>query len=449
MDTRKIKKRGFQTPTGMRDILPEDQRYYQKIYDIVENIAKFYGFEKIDTPILEEAELFARGVGTTTDIVEKQMYTLRTKGGDWLALRPEGTAPVCRAYIQHGMQNLPQPIKLWYFAPFFRYEHSQAGRFRQFWQFGFETLGEQSAAIDAQIIQIFYNIFIELKFKDLTIEINSIGDSQCRPYFKKLLVSYFKHRESSLCSDCKRRLRANPLRILDCKEEKCQRIKSQSPQIIDHLCEECHNHFKEVLEFLDELELPYQLNPYLVRGLDYYTKTVFEVFTSSENPAAKEKASPEKPVSQEEAVQAKNALAGGGRYDALMKILGGKITPACGGAAGIERIIEVLKIKSPLAAKSNQAKIFLAQLGGLAKRKSAKLFEIFYQENIPVAESFGRDSLKAQLRIADKLGVKYSLILGQKEALDKTVIIRDMASGKQETVKMEKVAREMKRKIKK
>ncbi len=449
MPEKKQKKRGFQTPTGMHDILPEDQRYYQKIYNVIENIAEFYGFEKIDTPILEEAELFVRGVGGATDIVEKQMFTLRTKGGDWLALRPEQTAAVARSYIQHGMQNLPQPVKFWHFGPYFRYEHPQSGRYREFRQFGFEVLGEQNPVIDAQTIQIFYNILKELKFKDLTIEVNSIGDSQCRPYFKKLLVSYFKHRENSLCPDCKRRLRDNPLRILDCKEEKCQRVKSQAPQIIDHLCEECHNHFKEVLEFLDELGLPYRLNPYLVRGLDYYTKTVFEIFSSEEEKKTKEEKAQTENSFSEGLSLVKNALVGGGRYDKLVKILGGRETPACGGAAGVERIIEAMKARSPLSPKSFQTKVFLSQLGNLAKRKSLKLFEEFYRENIPLAESFGRDSLKTQLRIADKLGVRYSLILGQKEALDGTVIIREMKTGRQETVKLDKVVREIKRKIKK
>ncbi|MBI2038345.1 MAG: histidine--tRNA ligase, partial [Candidatus Nealsonbacteria bacterium] len=272
-----MKKLKFQSPTGMHDILPEEQKYFEKISDVVKDTADFYGFEKIDTPILESAELFLKGVGMSTDIIEKQMFLLRTKGGDTLALRPEGTSPVARAYIEHGMMNLPQPVKLWYLAPFFRYEHPQAGRFRQFWQFGFEILGEFSPALDAQVIQIFYNILKELKLKNLVVQVNSIGDSACRPYYKKILVSYFKTRVNSLCSDCRRRLKENPLRILDCKEEKCQRIVAGSPQIIDHLCEPCHRHFKEVLEFLEEMGLPYHLNPYLVRGLDYYTKTVFEI----------------------------------------------------------------------------------------------------------------------------------------------------------------------------
>ena len=413
----------------MHDILPEEQKYFQRIYKVVETIADFYGFGKIDTPALEATELFSKGIGIATDIVGKQMFNLRTKGGDLLTLRPEGTAPIVRAFIEHGMFNLFQPVKLWYFAPFFRYEHPQAGRFRQFWQFGFEVLGEPGAVIDAQIIQIFYNILEELRLKNLAIEINSIGDSQCRPYYKKLLASYFKSREHSLCSDCKRRLKENPLRILDCKEEKCQPIKAHAPQMIDHLCEECHNHFKEVLEFLDELELSYHLNPYLVRGLDYYTKTVFEIFIDTEEG------------------KKMGALLGGGRYDNLVKVLGSKPTPACGGASGVERITSLLKEKGIKFPPSAQPKIFLAQLGNLAKRKSLKLLEDFRKAGILVSESFGRDSLKAQLNRANRIEARYSLILGQREALEGTVIIRDMEAGKQDTIKLEKVVAEMKKRL--
>jgi len=425
------KKPKFQSPTGMHDILPENQGYFEKIYDVVKEIADFYQFQKIETPILEETELFSRGLGMATDIVGKEMFTLRTKGGDSLTLRPEETASIVRAYIQHGMFNLPQPIKFWHFGPYFRYEHPQGGRYRQFWQFGFEVLGEESAVIDAQIIQIFYNILKELKFKNLLIEVNSIGDSQCRPYYKKLLVSYFKSREMALCSDCRRRLRENPLRILDCKEEKCQPVKAAAPQMIDHLCEECHKHFKGVLEFLDEIELPYHLNPYLVRGLDYYTKTVFEIYEDSKE--GKEQ----------------GAIPAGGRYDHLVKLLGGKDTPACGGACGIERLINLMKTKKIRLPQPPLPKVFLAQLGDLAKKKSLKLMEDFREEGIQVVESLGRDSLKAQLGKANKVGIKYTLILGQKEALEGTMIIRDMEKGKQEIVKLEKIVREMKKRLKK
>jgi len=249
----RVKKPKFQAPTGMHDILPEEEVYFQKIYEAVEKVANFFNFQKIEVPLLEETELFSKGVGISTEIVGKQMYTFKTKGGEYLALRPEFTAGVCRAYIEHGLFTLPHPLKLFTYGPLFRYERPQAGRFRQFHQFDFEIFGEKSPVIDAQIIQIFCDILQELKIKNIIVEINSIGDSQCRPYYKKLLVRYLKSHEKGLCSDCRRRIRENPLRVLDCKEEKCQRIIKGAPQIIDSLCEECHNHFKEVLLFLASL----------------------------------------------------------------------------------------------------------------------------------------------------------------------------------------------------
>lgn len=423
------KRAKFQAPTGIHDILPEEEIYFQKIYQTAAQLADFYGFRKIEVPIIEKAELFSKGIGISTDIVEKQMYIFRTKGGDYLALRPEFTAGIARAYIEHGMFNLPQPLKFYSFGPLFRYEHPQAGRFRQFHQVNFEVFGEKSPVIDVQIIQIFYNFLKELKIKNLIIEINSLGDSQCRPYYKKILANYFRSREHSLCFDCRKRLKINPLRILDCKEEKCQPIKVQAPQIIDHLCQECKTHFKEVLEFLDEIDLPYRLNPYLVRGLDYYTKTVFEIFEET---------------SEE---QKQNSLIGGGRFDSLVKVLGGKETPACGGAAGVERL--VVLIKNKISPPPPSKKVFLAQLGNLAKRKSLKIFEEFRRAKISVAEALGKDSLKTQLRLADKMGAKYALILGQKEAIEGTVIIRDMKTGRQEIVKLEKVVKEIQKRLKK
>ncbi|MBI3337285.1 MAG: histidine--tRNA ligase [Candidatus Staskawiczbacteria bacterium] len=421
----------IQSVTGMHDILPGDQPYFQKVVKAVESITNYYGFSKIETPILEFAEVFSKGVGVATDIVEKETYTFKTKGGDLVSLRPEGTAPVVRSYIEHGMHNLTQPVKLWYLGPFFRHERPQAGRFRQFHQFGFEALGEQNPSIDSQIIQMSYDVLKELSFKNITIQVNSIGDSECRPYFKKILTGYFRSRKSSLCSDCQRRLKENPLRILDCKEEKCQRVKSGAPQIIDHLCENCHSHFKQVLEFLDELELPYTLNPYLVRGLDYYTKTVFEIVENTT-----------------EEGKAQGSLLGGGRYDSLAKILGGRDTPACGVAGGIERIISLLKTREVKTVKLAEPKIFLAQLGQLAKRKGLKLFEEFRDAKILVAESFSKDSLKTQLRTADKMGIRWVLIFGQKEALEGFITLRDMETGAQKEIKLDKVVKEMKAKIK-
>jgi histidyl-tRNA synthetase len=417
----------FQTPKGMHDILGENWKYFNRIFEVVESFAKFYNFERIETPVLEEEELFTRGIGLATDIVQKEMFTLRTKGGDYLALRPEGTAPVVRAYIQHGMQTLPQPVKIWYFSQFFRYEHPQTGRFRQFWQFGFEILGEQNPALDAQVILIFYKILKELGFENLVIKINSIGDSFCRPYYKKVLVSYLKHRAYALCPDCKRRLKENPLRILDCKQDRCRQIVSQAPQILNHLCEGCKNHLKSVLEFLDELQLPYNLDPYLVRGLDYYTKTVFEIFEESEKG------------------RAIGALAGGGRYDNLAKILGGGEVPAVGGAAGVERIIELMKENQVKLPKERKPKIFLAQIGELAKKKSLKLIEEFREEKIPIYESIGKDSLKSQMKLADKFGVRYVLIFGQQEALNDEILLRDMETGKQKKLRLKNLIKEIKK----
>ena len=432
-----VKKFKFQTPSGMHDILPENQEYFQKFYAVAKDVAEFYGFRRIDTPIVEDAELYEKGTGIATDIVEKQMYLLKTRGGDTLALRPEFTPGMARAYLQHGMINLPQPVKLYTSGPLFRYERSQAGRFRQFHQFDAEVFGEISPAQDAQIIQLFTVILQELKIGHILVEINSVGDSQCRPYYKKLLINFLRSRQQQLCVDCRRRVRENPLRTLDCKEEKCQRVRSLAPQILDHLCEECKKHFRQVLEFLDEADIPYHLDPYLVRGLDYYTKTVFEIFS-------------ERQIKQQEGDQeviTRDALVGGGRYDTLVKLYGNKDVPAVGAAAGTERIVSFLK-EQQLAVSKNP-KVFLAQLGDLPKKKSLKLLEEFRKAKIQIAESLGRDSLKVQMSRADKLGVRFTLILGQREALDNTIVIRRMDNGTQETVKFDKTIEEIKKRLKK
>ncbi len=426
-----MRKPKFQTLTGMHDVLGEDQRYFHKIYKVCENIADFYSFDRIITPVVEQAELFEKGTGVSTDIVQKEMYAFKTKGGDVVTLRPEGTPSIVRAYIEHGMSSLPQPIKLWYNGPFFRYERPQAGRYRQFNQVGFEVLGEKSSVIDAQIIQIFYNILKELKIKDIIVEINTIGDFQCRPYYKKLLTSYLKNRESMLCPNCRRRLKENPLRVLDCKEERCKKIISQAPQMIDHLCEECKKHFKEVLEFLDSTQLPYNLNPYLVRGLDYYTKTVFEIYENSKEG------------------REQGALSAGGRYDKLIKLLGGKDFPGCGGSLGIERIVNIMKDKEISLPIQNPPSVFFAQLGMMPRQKGLSLLEDFRKARISVAEAFSKDSLKNQLRMADRLKVKYTLILGQKEVFEDMIILREMRTGKQETVNIDKIVDVVKKKLKK
>ncbi|MFH0852771.1 MAG: histidine--tRNA ligase [bacterium] len=429
------KRKLLQAPRGTYDILPQDQIYWEKIRRVVRDLAEDYGFGRIDTPIIEDTDVFVKGTGQTTDIVEKQMYSFRSKGGDNLTLRPEGTPGVIRAYIENGLINLPHPVKLYYFGPMFRYEHPQAGRYRQFYQFGFETIGGQEPVLDVQIIQLFLHILRDLGLKKMEVHINSLGCPECRPSFRRALVDYYRSKKNRICPECQKRLKGNPLRLLDCKEEKCQPVRTGAPASLDYLCHQCHNHFKSVLEFLEELEVPYFLDNQLVRGLDYYTKTVFEVAPEpGQTPSGQEA---HQPIS----------LGAGGRYDGLVRTLGGKATPAVGMAAGVERIIHLMREQGVKVSIKSSPKVFLVQLGELGQRKSLKIFEELHNEEIYVAESLSKPSIKSQLKIADKLGAKFSLILGQQEALDGSVIIRDMESGVQETVPTAKVVFELKKRL--
>ena len=424
-----MNKKSFQAVRGMRDILPDDQRYWEKVRRIIGKVAETYDFARIDTPILENVDLFVKGTGAFTDIVEKEMFALRTKGGDKLVLRPEFTPSVIRAYLENGLSRLPHPVKLYSVGPIFRYERPQKGRYRQSEQASFETIGEKDPVLDAQLIQLFFSISGELGLKRLVTQINSVGCPQCRPNYKKALLVFFRKIKNELCSDCQRRLKQNPLRLLDCKNEKCAQLTEDAPQVIDSLCGECHNHFKSVLEYLDELEIPYILNSRLVRGLDYYTKTVFEIWP-------------------EEKDGRQIALAGGGRYDGLVKLLGGRETQAVGFAIGLDRMIALMKERKIKAPSKARASVFLVQLGDLGKKKSLSLFEKLQKAGIKTATSFNRDRMTTQLKIANKLGSRFALILGQKEALDETIIVRDMISGIQEVVPMAKIINVLKKKIK-
>ena len=426
----KLPKIKVQAPRGVHDILPEEQKYWDKVRTTIAQVAINYGFQRIDVPVFEDVRLFIKGTGQTTDIVQKQMYTFRTGVDEHFALRPEFTPGIVRAYIEHGMKNLPQPVKLYTLGPVFRHDKPQAGRFRQFHQFNFEIIGDDNPVSDVQIIQVFITILKRLNLKKFSLSINSIGCSICVPGYKKVLLDYYKSGLFRLCFDCKNRFKENPLRLLDCKNDKCKRLSEKAPQIVDFLCEECHNHFKEVLELLEELEIPYILNPYLVRGLDYYTRTVFEIWDEKE----------ELP---------QGALIGGGRYDNLVEMFKGKPTPAVGAAAGIERIVNSLKKQDVKIVERERPRVFIIQLGELGKRKSLKLFEDFQKAGIKVGEAFSKPSIKSQLKIADKEGVELALILGQREALEGNIIIRDMTSGAQETVLLEKVINEVKKRLKK
>lgn len=414
----------------MHDILEDDYTYYQNVYDKAEEIASYYGFRPIQIPHLERTEIFTAGVGALTDIIEKEMYSLKTRGGDKLSLRPEFTAGMMRSYLEHGMHTLPQPVMFSLKGSAFRHENPQKKRLREFQQFDLEILGEEKPIAETIIIQVGSLILQELGLGPILIHINSLGDKECRPAFRRELINYYKKRINNLCSDCKRRFKENPLRLLDCKEEKCVTIKKDAPQMTDYLCNNCKRHLTEVLESLESIKIPYVLDNHLVRGLDYYTRTVFEFYSSAEeeNPTA-------------------DALGGGGRYDYLGKILGKKDVPAAGMAMGVDRIIQLMKEKNIAPRQKRQPKVFLIQLGADAKNKSLSIIEMFRKARLPLSQSISKDSLRGQLNLAAKFNVNYALILGQKESLENSIIIRDMNSGNQEVVKIKDVVEIIKKKL--
>lgn len=427
--TRKPSSKTPQLLKGFKDVLPGDQSYWEFIRKIAESFYKGYGFQKIDPPVLEETNLFVRTIGKQSDIIEKEAFSFIDKSQGNVMLRPEITASVARAYINHGMLSLPQPVKLYYWGAAFRRERPQSGRQRQFHQFGFEILGDENPVIDAQIISITNNFYHEIGLDKVSIQVNSIGCPDCRKPYIQELTTYYRNKRRMLCEDCKKRITKNPLRILDCKNESCQFVNQEAPQIVDWLDDDCKQHFMKVIDYLDELEISYVLNPYLVRGLDYYTRTVFEVWPSEEKEGSQ------------------GALCGGGRYDGLIELLGGRPTPASGVAIGVERTVSQLRAKGIKMPPEDKPKIFLAQIGDQAKIKALLLFEKLRQEKIRVSENFAKDGLKAQLELANNLGVRYALILGQKEVMDGTILIRDMESGVQEVIDFNKTVDELKKKL--
>lgn len=421
------KKMAYQTVKGMHDILPDEQPLWDKVRSTTKHVGEFYNFQRIDTPIVESAEMFERGLGSRTDVVEKEMFVIKTKGGDKLVLRPEFTTAVMRAYYQHGLSQFGQPMKLQYEGPAFRYEQPQAGRYRQFNQIGFEILGAESDPVyDVQAIVAAYRVIEELKIKGVTVHLNSIGCHKCRAAYIKKLEQYYKKNGQKICKDCKNRIGTNPLRVLDCKDDKCQLIKAEAPIILDFLDAECKAHFTKVLEYLDEVKIPYHIDSYLVRGLDYYNRTVFEFFAEG----------------------FAFAIGGGGRYDYLSETLKlGKLS-AVGSAIGVERVIEVMKASGKAIPVKAAPKVFLVHMGDEAKKRGLSLIEEFRKGGLRVGESFGKDSLKSQMRVADKEQVQLSLILGQREVFEGSIIIRDMETGAQESVPLERIMEEVKKRLK-
>jgi histidyl-tRNA synthetase len=412
----------------MHDSLPEDRFWRDRVRQVGKELAEFYGFSRIETPVLEQASLFVRGLGEETDLVIKEMYTLKTRSGGLLALRPEGTAPTLRAYLEHGLGSHGQPQKLFYEGPIFRHENPQAGRYRQHTQTGFEIIGGLSDPLyDGESIAIASHFITDLKIKDWGLKINSIGCRTCRPAYRAQLQAYYKRYEKEICKDCVRRLVTNPLRLLDCKNEKCQLLKAQAPNILDKLCVPCSRHLRGVFEYLDELAIPYLLDHTLVRGMDYYNRTVFEFFVEGSDIGA---------------------VLSGGRYDYLAEMIGGRSTPAVGFATGWERLILAMKTQGVKLTERASRKVFVVHVGELAKKKAFKLIDSLRHTNLQIVESLGKESLKAQLKVADREEAIFALILGQKEIYEESVIIRDLRSGSQETVRLDKIEEEIKRRWK-
>ena len=411
----------FQTPKGVHDILPEDHEFYTYIKKVIRHRCRQAGFRRITTPIFEFTEVFKRSIGDTTDIVSKEMYTFQDRKGRSLTLRPENTAGVVRSYIQNNMQEWPQPVLLYYIEPFFRYDRPQKGRYRQFWQFGFEVIGMSDPALDAQVIQLANQINRDLGVdKILELQLNNIGTPEARAEYTSVLRDYYVGKERSLCEDCKARLEKNPMRLLDCKSEDCQILAKLAPKMRDYLDKESLEFHEELKSYLDEVGIEYVENPQLVRGLDYYSKTVFEFWDKTEG--------------------AQNAVGGGGRYDGLIELLGGPSTPGMGYAGGIDRIIANMKREKIRVPTKDDLHVFVAQLGIEAKRKCLKLIDELRESGIKTMGALGKGSINIQLKLADKFKVPYAVLIGITEVREGTAIIRDMKKGVQETVKISKVA---------
>ncbi|MBI4186403.1 MAG: histidine--tRNA ligase [Chloroflexi bacterium] len=404
----------YQAPRGTSDILPGEQVYWRYVEQQAVAICQLYGYERIDLPAFEDTRLFSRSIGEETDIVQKEMYTFEDKGGNRLTLRPEGTASVCRAFLEHGMHNLPGPVRLYYIAPVFRYERPQAGRYRQHHQFGYEAIGDDDPALDAEVIDMAWQFLVSLGLSRLSLHLNSIGCKECRPGYMAALKDYYAGHISDLCPDCRARLQRSPLRLLDCKKPPCQQLADSAPASSDYLCLPCQAHFSSLKGYLELLGLAFVMDHRLVRGLDYYTRTVFEV--------------------QPEVDGAQSTLGGGGRYDNLIGELGGKPTPALGFAAGMERIVLNLKRQGIAVPPLPRPRVFIAYAGDEARGEAIKLGATLRQAGIGVIQASGGKTLKAQLRQANALDVRYAVIIGEEEARTGTVVLRDMATSQQKSV---------------
>lgn len=400
-------------PRGTKDILPKDVQNWRYIENVIRDTCRLFDYEEIRTPIFEHTELFLRGIGSTTDVVEKEMYTFTDRGDRSITLRPENTAAVVRSYLENKLYAETVPSKLFYIGPMFRYDRPQAGRYRQFHQFGVEAIGTQSPMIDAEVILLAVQILNKLGLQDLTLQLNSVGCPTCRKEYRDRLQAFLAEKKDGLCEDCKSRFDRNPMRILDCKHDKCQELTQGAPEIADCLCDECQTHFSAVQEILTAAGVPFILNPRLVRGLDYYTKTAFEI--------------------QYAPLGAQSAVCGGGRYDGLVEECGGNPTPGIGFAIGIERVLLALEKQNLLPShdQSIDAFVMLLDKNAQAQVEGMKVVTALRQHGFSAEIDFAGRSLKAQMKQANRQNARYAILLGEDEIKNNTVMIKNMQTGEQ------------------
>jgi histidyl-tRNA synthetase len=404
----------YQAPRGTQDILPDDLPYWHLVEAEARRQAALTNFLEIRTPTFEDTPVFLKGVGGTTDIVEHEMYTFQDKGGESLTLRPEGTAAVMRAYLQRGLSSRPQPVKLFSIMHNFRFARPQQGRLREFHVLNVEAIGEPDPMVDAELVGLQWRLYASLGLRQLSLQVNSIGDAACRPGYIQALRAYFEQHEAELCPDCRRRLTTNPLRLLDCKTPSCQPILNEAPHSADHLCGPCKEHFVHWLDYLETAGLPYNVNARMVRGLDYYTRSVWEVWPPDSG--------------------GQSTIGGGGRYDALAELLGGKPTPGVGFATGIERIIIALKDQGVPAAPSSGPCVYLTYQTEGGKTAAFRLAESLRAEGISAELAFGKRQLKKQFAAADRAGAQIALVLGEDELASDAVTLKDLRNGEQRTI---------------
>ncbi|MGE5630356.1 MAG: histidine--tRNA ligase [Caulobacteraceae bacterium] len=405
-----------QAPKGTKDVLPSEVYKWHYVEEIIRQICAVNGYREIRTPAFEHTELFERGVGETTDVVQKEMYTFEDKGGRSITLKPEGTSPAVRSFIEHSMYNEPQPTKVFYFTPCFRYEKPQSGRLREHHQFGVEAFGTQDPSVDAEIINIAMTLYERLGVKDLEIRINSVGCPKCRKEYNKKLKEYLGKKLDNLCETCRDRFNKNPMRIIDCKEEKCKAQLTDVPFMLDNICDECKEHFVGLKHSLETLGLKYTIDPKIVRGLDYYTKTAFEIVTNFNGTEL--------------------TVCGGGRYDGLIEECGGPATPGIGFGLGLERLLLVVENQGVEIPKPVYMDVYIASLGALGTDEAIRQVKLLRKNGIKAEKDYLGRSLKAQMKYANKINARYVVVIGEEEVKNNSIKVKDMGTGSGDEIKM-------------